>query len=79
MHQYTKTINGWIETEHGSRYHYVDGKLHKEDGPAAILTNGTVIYYNRGKKHRNDGPAVIYKYGSGYYYCLGKKAPEGSV
>ncbi|MFA7275886.1 MAG: hypothetical protein WC043_03685 [Pseudobdellovibrionaceae bacterium] len=36
-----------------------EGLLHREDGPAAILTNGTQKWYRHGKLHREDGPAKI--------------------
>ena len=36
-----------------------EGKLHNENGPAVIYTNGLKVYYWHGKKHRLNGPAVI--------------------
>ena len=37
---------------------YVDGKLHREDGPAFIHPDGTREWYQRGMLHRIDGPAI---------------------
>ncbi len=44
--------------------HYVDGKPHREDGPAEIgyHKDGSVSvesYYRNGILHREDGPAII--------------------
>jgi hypothetical protein len=49
-----------------------DGQLHREDGPAIIYSNGTVMYYRHGKLHREDGPAIIYSNGDQWYYRDGK-------
>ncbi len=40
-----------------------NGKLHREDGPAAIYPNGKQFWYINGKLHREDGPAIIGKGG----------------
>ena len=36
----------------------LDGKLHREDGPAEISCN-TQSWWLNGKRHREDGPAMI--------------------
>jgi len=36
---------------------------HREDGPAAIYSNGDKEWYIKGLLHREDGPAVIYSDG----------------
>lgn len=38
--------------------HYLNGKLHREDGPAVINSNGTKEWFVHGVRHRTDGPAV---------------------
>lgn len=40
-----------------------DGLLHREDGPAIIMQNGTKYWYCRGYLHREDGPAIINVFG----------------
>ena len=47
-----------------SEEYYLDGKPHREDGPAKIAynQNGNIKikeYYINGKRHREDGPALI--------------------
>ena len=37
--------------------HYRNGQLHREDGPAVELSDGSMIWYLYGKLHRTDGPA----------------------
>ena len=36
------------------RYYNDKGKLHREDGPAMELANGTKCWYKNGKHHRED-------------------------
>jgi hypothetical protein len=42
----------------GGKGWFVDGKHHREDGPAYIHPDGSKRWYIHGKKHRIDGPAV---------------------
>ncbi len=54
-HQYHK--RGLDESE--SYEYYLNGLLHRIDGPASVLVEGHECYYNFGKLHRLNGPAVI--------------------
>ena len=45
---------------YGNKRWYVDGKIHREDGPAIILHTGTEIWCFDGEYHRLDGPAYIW-------------------
>ena|SRR6202167_2779422 len=56
--------------------YYLNGKSHREDGPAVIRKDGTISYYLNGKSHREDGPAVIRKDGTISYYLNGKSHRE---
>jgi hypothetical protein len=52
---------------------YMDGLLHREDGPANIFYNydGSIYsyeYHNNGKLHRKDGPACSYADTDGNIY-----------
>ena len=51
---------------------YLNGKPHREDGPAIERSNGDKCWYLNGKKHREDGPAIEYVYGSKLWYLNGK-------
>ena len=46
--------------EHGTKRWYINGKLHREDGPAVEWTDGEKQWFINGKFHREDGPAVEY-------------------
>jgi antitoxin component YwqK of YwqJK toxin-antitoxin module len=63
--------------------YYINGKIHREDGPAYIwyYDNGDVAYkgyYIKGELHREDGPAIIRYHENGnvwheYYYLNGER------
>lgn len=51
-------------------WHDEDGLLHREDGPAVIMQNGTKYWYRRGYLHREDGPAIINVFGESPQWYL---------
>jgi hypothetical protein len=61
---------------HGDKCWYLNGKLHREDGPAIEYANGAKSWWLNGKKHREDGPAVEYVSGSNYWYLNDKRLTE---
>ena len=52
-------------------YWYDYGILHRKNGPAIELSDGTKIYYYYGMKHRSNGPALITKFGDNIWYNSG--------
>ena len=64
--------NPVIDTFGNKEWRNVDGVLHREDGPAIILSSGSTLYYRDGKLHRLDGPAVELANGSKSWYLNGK-------
>ena len=58
--------------EYGTKEWYLNGVLHREDGPAVERTNGTKIWWLHGKYHREDGPAVEWADGSKEWRLNGK-------
>ena len=42
----------------GDKSWYLNGKLHREDGPAIELANGDKSWWINDKRHREDGPAI---------------------
>jgi hypothetical protein len=54
----------------------LNGKLHREDGPAIEYPNGTNKWYINGQPHREDGPAVEYSDGIKSWYLNGIKYTE---
>ena len=47
---------------------FLNGKYHREDGPAITWDDGTKYWYLNGKLHREDGPAVEYADGTTHWY-----------
>ena len=66
-----KQRNGIYEVENYATYYYVNGELHREDGPASVLINGNGTWFFNGKYHRLDGPAIKLYDGRGQYYIEG--------
>jgi hypothetical protein len=50
--------------ENGDQAWHLNGKLHREDGPAYIRAAGYRAWWLNGKRHREDGPAVIWASGT---------------
>ena|ERR1700691_2655957 len=59
--------------------YYLNGLLHREDGPAIIYPDGRIRYYLYGKRHRTDGPAVTHPNGNMYYYLNDKNISTKEV
>ena len=43
---------------YGNKRWYINGKLHREDGPTIELKSGTKIWCFDGEYHRLDGPTI---------------------
>ena len=64
----------------GDKRWALNGKLHREDGPAVECTNGHKVWWLNGKRHREDGPAVEYADGGKVWFLNDKKVnPETIV
>jgi len=66
-----------ITDELNNKKWYLNGKLHRENGPAIEWQNGDKIWYINGRRHREDGPAVEYDNGDKVWYVNGKRHREG--
>ena len=60
---------GVAEYAYGDKEWYLNGKRHREDGPAIEYANGDKYWYINGKLHRVDGPAIEYNTGT-KVWCL---------
>jgi hypothetical protein len=56
----------------GNKFWYLNGKRHREDGPAIELANGSKFWYLDDIRHREDGPAVEYADGTKRWYLNGE-------
>ena len=52
----------------GDKAWYLNGKLHREDGPAIEYASGDKYWHLNDKRHREDGPAIEYADGDKYWY-----------
>lgn len=50
--------NGRYESKRGDVRWYLNGKLHRENGPAIERSDGLRQWFQHGTLHREDGPAV---------------------
>ena len=57
----------------GDKVWLLNGKLHREDGPAFEYANGDKEWYLNGKLHREDGPAYENTNGNNYWYLNDKE------
>ena len=55
----------------GNKHWYLNGKRHREDGPACEYTNGDKCWYLYGRYHREDGPAIERANGDKFWYLNG--------
>jgi len=62
--------------DNGDRYWWLNGKRHREDGPAVECANGMRCWYLNGKRHREDGPACEYANSNRYWYLNGVEYGE---
>ena len=64
----------------GTKFWYLNRKLHREDGPAVEYANGDKEWYLNGKCHREDGPAFECANGTKEWYLNNKEVhPETIV
>ena len=58
--------------EWGDKEWWLNGKRHREDGPAIETTHGNKEWFLNGEYHREDGPAVERWDGSRYWFLHGE-------
>jgi len=57
----------------GSQLWFLNGKLHRTDGPAKILADGSQFWLLNGQRHREDGPAEIWADGAQRWWLNGEE------
>ena len=60
----------------GDKLWYLNGKCHREDGPAVERANGDKLWFLNDKLHKEDGPAVEHANGDKYWYLFGIEYSE---
>jgi hypothetical protein len=59
-------------SSNGEKMWYLNGKIHREDGPAVERSNGDKEWFLNGVRHREDGPAIVKTNGMRMWYLNGK-------
>ena len=59
-----------------TEWYNLDGKRHRENGPAFEYTNGSKAWYINGKLHRTDGPAIEFANGNKSWHINDKYYTE---
>jgi hypothetical protein len=62
-----------VEDESGIKEWYLNGQLHREDGPAVERVNGDKFWFLNGQLHREDGPAIEWADGTKFWYLNGQR------
>lgn len=62
--------------DYGIEYWQVNGRHHREDGPAVIYHDGTKFWYHHGIRHREDGPAIEFSDGGKQWILNGKELSQ---
>ena len=60
----------------GTKAWWLNGKLHRTNGPAVEDVDGNKAWYLNGKYHREDGPAIEYADGTKAWFLNGKEYSE---
>ena len=68
MIEYTVKVHN-----NGTKKWYLNGELHREDGPAVEWADGDKQWYLNDKLHREDGPACEWATGYKSWYLNGKR------
>ena len=65
-----------VKVDNGTKSWFLNGKKHREDGPAIEYANGYKAWYINGELHREDGPAIEYSDGDKYWFINGERHRE---
>ena len=66
MFEGKKTFTGVVKNKNGDIVYYLNGKFHREDGPA-VYNDAYKGWWLYGRLHREDGPAAEYTGGKSWY------------
>ena len=62
--------------ENGDKFWYLNGQLHREDGPAREYADGSKSWWLNDQRHRVDGPACEWSDGHKSWYLNGERLTE---
>ena len=52
---------------------FLNGKIHREDGPAVVWADGSKFWFIDDKRHRDDGPAIEWPDGTKEWFLNNKE------
>jgi hypothetical protein len=61
-----------VEVNERGTFWYLNGKRHREDGPACEYASGSKYWCLNDKLHRENDPAIEHSDGTKYWYLNGK-------
>jgi hypothetical protein len=67
-----RNYTGLILRNNGTKSRWLNGGLHRVDGPAIEWKNGDKEWWLNGKRHREDGPAIEWKNGDKEWWLDGE-------
>jgi hypothetical protein len=73
LKQIEELSSGLFIKNDGTKRSYLNGKLHRLDGPAIEDCCGSKYWYLNGELHRLDGPTIEYANGDKEWYFQGKR------
>jgi len=62
--------------DNGTTFWYLNGKLHRENGPAILRNDGSKEWFFNGQLHREDGPAIEAGNGTKFWFLNGQRHRE---
>ena len=68
-----ETFTGVAKSKDNTIVYYLNGKHHRENGPAVTYNDGDMSWSLNGKYHREDGPAIERAKGTKYWYLNGER------
>ena len=71
-----KSFTGVVKDRYNTTAYYLNGILHRVDGPAVIYDNGTTEWLVNGLRHRTDGPSIHRYNGDKFWYIYDKRHRE---
>ena len=69
-----QNYTGIVELLNETKYWFLNGKLHRVDGPAIEHVNGYKYWFLNGELHRTDGPAIEFPNGYKEWWFNGIRA-----
>ena len=75
--EYLSTLDGYsLAIDHYGKRWLLNGRSHREDGPAVEYGSGSKLWWVKGKRHREDGPAIEQADGTKEWYLNGQRHRE---